>query len=112
MRIGTPAEIGLRIRDRRRELGLSQAELATQIGTSRQWIIEMEHGKTRAELGLVLKTLSALGLTLDVREPSALGTGRARPVPPIDIDEIVERARGDERERGPSDAGPKRGEGK
>ncbi len=45
-------------------MGLGQAELATKVGTSRLWITEIERGKPRASLVLVLRALSALGLEL------------------------------------------------
>jgi HTH-type transcriptional regulator / antitoxin HipB len=55
-------ELGLAIRERRRDLGMAQLELATQVGVSRQWISDVERGKPRAEVGLVLRTLRALDL--------------------------------------------------
>ena len=63
MRIRTPLDLGLVIRDRRRKLGLSQTELARKVGVGRQWVVSIERGKSRAELGLVLRTLSALDLS-------------------------------------------------
>jgi HTH-type transcriptional regulator/antitoxin HipB len=65
----TPKDLGLLIRDHRRQLGLDQQDLAQRVGVSRQWIVEIEGGKPRAALGLVLRTLVALGLELDVRLP-------------------------------------------
>ena len=59
MQIRTPLDLGLAIRDRRRRLKLSQTELARKAGVGRQWVVAIEHGKSRAELGLVLLTLSA-----------------------------------------------------
>jgi len=35
------------IRDRRKELGLEQADLASRIGVSRQWLIGVERGRPR-----------------------------------------------------------------
>jgi y4mF family transcriptional regulator len=60
----TPVDIGALIRDRRRELGLDQAELAERIGVGRLWVNQVERGKPGASLGLVLRALRALGLTL------------------------------------------------
>ena len=57
--IGTLAGI---TRGRRLALGLSQAEVAARLGVSRKWIYEFEGGRPRAELGLVLALLDALGL--------------------------------------------------
>jgi HTH-type transcriptional regulator/antitoxin HipB len=74
MRISSPHELGLRIRDRRRELGLSQAELGKTLGVTRQWVIALEQGKPTVPLGHVLRALSALGLVADIREPHAGAT--------------------------------------
>ena len=85
----TPAELGAVIRDRRKQLKLNQADFAKQIGVSRQWIIELEHGHTRAELGLVLRALDALNIRLDatVDQPGRQSLGT------VDIDAIVARAK-------------------
>lgn len=66
MRIRTPLDLGLVIRDRRRKLGLSQADLAYKAGVGRQWLVAVEHGKVRAALGLVFRTLVALDLSISV----------------------------------------------
>ena len=60
----------------------------------RQWVVAIEHGKSRAELGLVLRTLSALDLPLtidlgDRRLPSSAD------MHPGDIDAIVNAAKDD-----------------
>ena len=44
-------------------------ELARRAGVSRQWLIELERGKQTAEVSLVLRTLAAAGLQIDVRDP-------------------------------------------
>ena len=67
MIIGTPPELGMRVHDRRKALGLSQTNLAERVRVSRQWIAALERGKSSVELGKALKTLRALGLVLDVR---------------------------------------------
>jgi HTH-type transcriptional regulator/antitoxin HipB len=90
MLLRTPNDLGSAIRDRRRRLNLDQDDLAKQIGVSRKWIIDVEKGKPRAEIGLVLRTLDALGLRL------ALDTDKdiAMPTAPVaDIDKILDRAR-------------------
>jgi len=89
MFIRTPADLGAIIRDRRRELGLGQAELAARIGTSRQWVVGVERGHSRAELGLVLRTLDSLGIQIN----SATRNGNAKIETTPDIDAIVAAAR-------------------
>ena len=87
--VRTPKEIGLLIRDRRTTLGMTQANLAKQVGVARQWIVAIEQGKRRAELGLVLDVLWALGLLVDVRKARA-GGPESEPSP---IDLVLDRAR-------------------
>ena len=91
MRFRSPAELGAIIRERRRRLGLEQKTLAEQVGVSRQWIIDIEKGKPRAALGLVLRTVNALGILLDASdEPVRLSrTTAATP----DINTIIAAAR-------------------
>ena len=64
MLIRTARDLGAVIRDHRRRLGLGQQTLADRIGVSRQWVVEVEKGKPRAEVGLILRALDALGVTL------------------------------------------------
>ena len=93
MLVRTPADLGAAIRDRRRQLGLDQATLAKRIGVSRQWVIAIERGRSRAELGLVLRALDALGIRLNI------GSGDAPDrvtTPAVDIDAIVSSARDDQ----------------
>ena len=92
MHIRTPRDLGLIIRERRRALGLEQQELANRVGVSRQWVVGVEKGKPRAEAGLLLKTLTALGLVLDVSEDRPPGAPQTAPSP-VDIDAIIAAAR-------------------
>ena len=90
MRVRTPLDLGLIIRNRRRKLGLSQSALARRTGVGRQWLVEVERGKARAEIGLVLRTLAALDIEL-----SAGGNGQDRQadgageIPPALVDDVV-----------------------
>lgn len=93
MRIRTPADLGAVIRDGRTKLGLDQKSLATRVGVSRQWIVEAEKGKPRAEIGLLLRTLGALGITLDAQKEGSRKSKAAELVHGIDIDSIVASAR-------------------
>ena len=87
-------DLGAAIRDRRRALDLSQRDLAERVGVSRQWVVEIEGGKSRAELGLVLRTFEALGVSLAIDDGSTAAAAPRRAVSPSDIDAILDRARG------------------
>lgn len=90
MHIRSPSELGALIRDRRRQLGLEQSTLAEKVGVSRQWIIEIEKGKPRAAIGLILRTLNALGILLTAqKEPARKG----KPASEVDLDALIEAAR-------------------
>ena len=91
MRIRTPIDLGALIRERRTARGLDQKTLADMVGVSRQWIVEVEKGKPRAEIGLVLRTIDALGIVLEAGDTSK-AKGRTVPTP-VDIDSIIAAAR-------------------
>ncbi len=92
MLIRTAKDLGLLIRNRRKALSLDQKGLAAQVGVSRQWVIEVEKGKPRAELELVLRTFRVLDITLDAK-PRGKPSGGA---PAIDLDRLIDRNRGKE----------------
>ncbi len=91
--IRTPQDIGALIRDRRKRRQLDQAGLAEMIGVNRRWVVEVEAGKPRAEVGLVLKALQALGVTLATENGGKLTLDESDALDPIDIDAIVADAR-------------------
>lgn len=69
-----PEQLGRAVRLKRQEKGLSQSALAAQLGVERKWVIRLESGNPKAELGLVLKLLDALGLRAslgDEKPPSS-----------------------------------------
>lgn len=91
MLIRTPADLGALIRDYRRRRGLDQHALAKKIGVSRQWVVEIERGKPRAEMGLILRALDVLGVPLSVEDRKAARKGED--VAGADIDRIIDNAR-------------------
>ncbi|MEX2658139.1 MAG: helix-turn-helix domain-containing protein [Acidimicrobiales bacterium] len=87
-------DLATSLRARRLELGLTQAELAGRAGVARSWLASVERGKPGAEVGLILRLLDALGLSLhigasDRDEPTRERRTTAR----VDIDELLERLR-------------------
>jgi HTH-type transcriptional regulator / antitoxin HipB len=82
MRARTARELGTVIRERRRELNLTQQQLAVRAKVGRTWLVAVEAGHPRAELDKVLQVLAVLDLTLDVStdEPAE-----------VDLDALLER---------------------
>lgn len=80
------------IRDERKRQKLDQATLASIIGVNRRWVMEVERGKPRAEIDLVLKALAALGLTLSIHRDDTSGS-TANALDNVDIDAIVRKAK-------------------
>ena len=66
-RIDSPKELGAAIRRRRRELSLTQEEVAGVARTGTRFIGELEGGKPTVRLAEVLRVLAALGLDLELR---------------------------------------------
>lgn len=90
MHIRTPKDIGAILRESRQKAGLDQAELARRVGVSRQWLVEVERGKPRAEVGLILRVFNALGMPLQSSSLMPYPTGVADAP---DIDAIIDAAR-------------------
>ena len=74
MRIRTATDLGAFIRERRTRLGMDQSALAKKAGTSRKWLVEVERGKPGAEIGLILRTLKSLEISIDVEADSSVET--------------------------------------
>ncbi|HET9101688.1 MAG TPA: helix-turn-helix domain-containing protein [Acidobacteriaceae bacterium] len=90
MRVRTATDLGAFIRERRVKLAMDQSDLAEKAGTSRKWIVEVEQGKPRAEIGLILRTLKALGVSLDLAADHAQKTVAASERPNVDINNILD----------------------
>jgi HTH-type transcriptional regulator/antitoxin HipB len=57
-------QFGEGLRSRRKELGYTQDDLASLIGTNRRFISELERGKGTSYLGPALAAAEALGLNI------------------------------------------------
>lgn len=89
MRIDTLADLGRLVRERRRQLGLSQVQLARRAGLSQTVISLLERG-IQTELGLrkALRLLSVLGLALE----AGPARQQAEPDAPT-LDDLIEENR-------------------
>ena len=66
MRIRTRKDLGHLMREMRRGLGLTQAQLAETVGVNRRWVVQVEQAKTSPDLRTLLRALQALGAELQV----------------------------------------------
>jgi HTH-type transcriptional regulator/antitoxin HipB len=64
----TTRTLAAELRHRREELGLTQAAVAGLAGVSREYVVRLESGKLRSEIGSMMRVVRALGceLTLSV----------------------------------------------
>jgi y4mF family transcriptional regulator len=92
MNVNSMRDVAVAVRGRRQDLGLSQADLAAQVGVSRAWINAVEAGKPSVEFDLVLRLLDRLGLRLDLARPGNLG-GVSKGGS-IDLDAVLDDYRG------------------
>jgi y4mF family transcriptional regulator len=58
----TSKALGQLIRERRKHLGMKQADLALVSGTGLRFISDLENGKESCQLGRTLRVLGNLGL--------------------------------------------------
>ena len=69
-RLYTPASLGDAIRHYRTNAGLTQSQLAEQVGLQRSYLSELESGKETEQLKRIFRILRQLGvrMTLDKAE--------------------------------------------
>lgn len=60
----TPKKLGTVIRSARRQQGLRQDQLAAAANVGVRFIVDLEAGKTTAQIGKTLAVIEALGLEL------------------------------------------------
>src|SRR5713101_1108995 len=84
-------QLGMTIRLKRKEKGLSQNRLADLLGVERKWVLRLEAGNPKAELGLVLKTLNALSLRAFLSDEDRPLSREDRDVPNSRLDEVFGR---------------------
>ncbi len=67
----TPEQIGKLIRETRKNLGVTQRDLALTSGTGMRFVIDLEKGKETCEIGKALTILNTLGIKLTLTPPAA-----------------------------------------
>ncbi|HOX02568.1 MAG TPA: helix-turn-helix transcriptional regulator [Candidatus Paceibacterota bacterium] len=71
----TTGQIGTAIRTRRKQLKITQKELAMTCGTGLRFIVDLEKGKPTCQIGKTLQVLQALGLAI---KTTILGSDETR----------------------------------
>jgi HTH-type transcriptional regulator / antitoxin HipB len=69
----TAKEIGEIVRRTRKNLGVTQENIALTSGTGLRFIIDLEHGKPTCQLEKTLTVLRTLGIRIDLQLPTAKG---------------------------------------
>lgn len=84
-------ELATLVELRRRDLGMTQAQLAHHAGVSRQWVNSLEAGEGNPSLLNLVALLAVLGLELNIVEATSPASAPSVPLP--DLDELVNRHR-------------------
>jgi HTH-type transcriptional regulator/antitoxin HipB len=72
MRIINAEQYGKAIRDTRKNLSLTQADVAGACGTGIRFIVDLEHGKPTCELDKAFRVAQMLGIVMEATLPVAL----------------------------------------
>ena len=64
------SQIAKLIKDRRRDLGMTQDELARKVGIARLSIVSIEAGRSNSRISTIVGILNVLRVTLEAREKS------------------------------------------
>ena len=67
-----PEQLGMVIRLKRKELKLSQSDLAKLLGVERKWVLRLEAGNPKAEFALVLRALELVGWRAWLRDQTRI----------------------------------------
>ena len=68
MALHNAEQLGAAIRLKRKEKNLTQNELAELLGAERKWVLNLESGNSKAEIGLILRAIEVLGLRASLTE--------------------------------------------
>jgi y4mF family transcriptional regulator len=71
----TAQAIGQIVRESRKQLGVTQKDLALTSGTGLRFVVDLEKGKETCQIGKVLTVLQTLGIRIALTPPAVSGTG-------------------------------------
>lgn len=69
-KIGSVKDLASFVRNHRKQLGMTQADLAGASGLGVRFVGDLERGKSTCELGKTLQVLTMLGIELEARTRS------------------------------------------
>jgi HTH-type transcriptional regulator/antitoxin HipB len=69
---------------------MDQISLAKKAGTSRKWLVEVEQGKPGAEIGLILRTLKSLEISIDLEADPSVATPPQGKAKTPDINSVLD----------------------
>ena len=79
MKIISTEQLATEVRARRKQLKVTQRQLAMTCGTGLRFIVDLEKGKPTCQIGKTLQVLQALGLVMETGRPSGNEPGSKRP---------------------------------
>ncbi|MDQ8200303.1 helix-turn-helix domain-containing protein [Pelagicoccus enzymogenes] len=87
-RISSSKDLGVILARARKERGLSQREVAAQLGVTQKWISAIEQGKSRAWIDKVLELSYFLGVQIHANTADAAPSTPSQPDAPS-IDDLL-----------------------
>jgi HTH-type transcriptional regulator/antitoxin HipB len=66
MEVRDAGDVAVVLKEARLARGMTQHQLASRLGVSRQWVVAVEAGAPTARLGLVVRALREVGLGINV----------------------------------------------
>jgi|SRR5450759_1617118 HTH-type transcriptional regulator/antitoxin HipB len=94
--VRTPAQLGIALKERRMQLGDDQSTVANKAGITRAWLAALEKGTAGASIGIVLRVLNALGLsmTISTSEAEQRQTQKTKSnIQPVHLNTVIDRLR-------------------
>ena len=90
--IQTPAQLGTALKERRIDCGESQSSIAKKAGISRAWMVALEQGAPGVSVGVILRVLNVLGLSMTVAsanaEETSSRTAKSK-IQPVDLNQFL-----------------------
>lgn len=69
----SPEQLGKSVRKTRKEMGVTQSDLALTSGTGLRFVSDLENGKPTCQIGKVLTVLQTLGIRVELVPPTTSG---------------------------------------